>query len=166
MWAASVAKPNVFSVPRRFDLAAVLVAMSAFAILFAGLLLLDASPAVLALLGGFLAIVAAAQWIGSKWNRPRTASIIAGVLVYWVVHIAGAYFSPPPRMGWPQAVAVMLFSGTLSGIIAAYLGGALVGGVFLVSHYLREWLGRGERDPVAAQPRCESPWEEKHPLNK
>lgn len=160
-------KPDVFSVPRRFDLATVLVAMSAFAILFAGLLLLDASPVVLAFLGGFLALVAAAQWIGSKWNRPRTASIVAGVLIYWIAGAAETYFMPmPPRMELPQLIAMLLVVGTLSGIIAGYLGGALVGGVFLVSHYLREWLGRGKRDLVAERQESESPWEEKHPLDE
>lgn len=162
-----MAKPDVFSVPRRFDLATVLVAMSAFAALFAGLLLLDASPIILAFLGGFLALVAAAQWIGSKWNRPRTASIVAGVLIYWVAGAARMFFMPmPSRMELPELIATLLVSAAISGGIAGYLGGAMVGGVFLVSHYVREWLGRGERDLVAERPESESPWEEKHPLDE
>ncbi len=159
-------KPNVFSVPRRFDLATVLVAMSAFAILFAGLLLLNAPPSVLAFLGGFLAVVAAAQWIGNKWNRPRTASIVAGILIYWVAGVAEAYFLPTPRMRFPQLIVILFVSGTISGALAGYLGGALVGGVFLVSHYLREWLGHGKHDSVAEQLTSESPWEVKHPLDE
>jgi hypothetical protein len=140
--------------------------MSAFAILFAGLLLLDASPTVLAFLGGFLALVAAAQWIVSKWNRPRTASIFAGILIYWVAGVAEVYFIPPSRMGLPQLIAMQLVSGTIAGSIAGYLGGVMVGGVFLVSHYFREWLGHGRHDSIAEPPACESPWKEKHPLDE
>lgn len=160
-----MAKPDLFSVPRRFDLATVLVAMAAFAILFAGLLLHDAPPSVLAFLGGFLALVAAAQWITSRWNRPRTASVLAGILIYLVASVVEAYFITP-RMGLPQLIAILLISGTLSGSIAGYLGGVLVGGVFLVSHYLREWLGRGKHVSVAERSESESPWEEKHPLDE
>ena len=160
-------KPDVFSVPRRFDLATVLVAMSAFATLFAGLLLLNAPPSVPAFFGGFLTLVAAAQWIGNKWNRPRTASIVVGILIYWIAGAAAMFFMPaPPRMGLPQLIAMQLFSGTISGGIAGYLGGTLVGGVFLVSHYLRAWLGRGEQDRVAERLESESPWEERRPLDE
>lgn len=153
-------KPDVFSVPRRFDLATVLVAMFCFAAMFAGLRMLDASPSILAFFGGFLALVAAAQWIASKWNRPRTASVVAGILIYWVVGVAEALLMPP-HIGLPQLIAIQLISGTLSGSIAGYLGGTLVGGIFLVSHYLRQWMGHGKGDSVAKPPESESPWEEK-----
>jgi hypothetical protein len=157
-----MAKPDVFSVPRRFDLATVLVAMAAFSLLFAGLLLLDAPPSVLAYLGGFLALVAAAQWIASNWNRPRTASVVAGILIYWVAGVAETLLMSP-RMGLPQLIAIQLVSATLAGSIAGYLGGVLVGGIFLVSHYLREWLKLGRHACIEESQESESPWEDEEP---
>lgn len=158
-------KPDVFSVPRRFDLATVLVAMSAFAILFAGLLLLDARPSMLAIIGGFIATVGLGQGLAAKWNRPRAASMIAGAL-FWLLFFAFAMTMASPHAGWPCALVGMVISAVTWGTVTGYLAGALVGGVFLVSHYLREWLGRSERDFIAEQPKSESPWEEKHPLDE
>lgn len=152
-------KPDVFSVPRRFDLATVLVAMSAFAALFSGLLLLDAQPEVLAICGGYLFAVAAGQGIAAKWNRPRTASMLVGILLSFAI---GMLQVLTWRHGglWPIQVIGMAFSSVIWGGLTGYLAGALVGGVFLVSHYLREWLMAGKRTAVAERPESESPWEE------
>lgn len=74
--------PDVFAVPRRFDLATVLVAMTGFALLFTGLLLLDATPGVLAGAAALFTLVAVAQAIAIRWEKPREASIVAGMVFF------------------------------------------------------------------------------------
>jgi hypothetical protein len=151
-----MARPDVFSVPRRFDLATLLVAMAAFAALFGTLLMMNAPPDMLAFLGGLFALVAAAQWLAAKWNCPRTASAIAGILFYWAAYIAEALSH---SRNWINDVVIQMIPAALVGSVGGYVAGALVGGIFLASHYLREWLGRGERSGMSKSAESESPWE-------
>lgn len=149
--------PDVFSVSRSFDLATVLVAMLGYAMLFAGMLLLDAKPWFMGLMASFFAFVATAQALAIRWNNPREASILGGAL-FWAPWMAWSLWRT-----WGLDVCSLgagAFCGAALGMILGYLGGALVGGVFLVSHYLRQsnllrW-GRSE----SPSPESDSPWEE------
>lgn len=158
-------KPDVFSVPRRFDLVTVLVAMSCFAALFAGLRMMDARPELLAIFGGYLIAVAIGQGIAARWNRPRTASVLVGIVLAFGFGIWEMYAW---RRGWNRPGQLMEVGiwAVMWGSFIGYLAGTLVGGIFLVSHYLREWTGLGKRRSTAQQAESESPWEEKHPLDE
>ena len=156
-------KPDVFSVPRRFDLATVLVAMSGFAALFTGLLLHDARPSILAIIGGLVATVGIGQGVAAKWNRPRTASMLAGVL-FWLLFSIFVMTTGAPHVGWPCALFGMTISVVVWGTVTGYLAGALVGGVFLVSHHLRENWVFGRRTSEADGSASDSPWEDEQPL--
>lgn len=149
--------PDLFSVPRRFDLATVLVAMLGFAILFAVLRFLDATPRMMAVFGGLFATVGFGQWTAARRGRPRQASIVAAGL-FWFAYYAWLMF-----MGRDQAFATLGFAAfvaALYSIPTGYLAGTLVGGVFLVSHHLREHDALRRREASADHPRADSPWDE------
>lgn len=149
--------PDLFSVPRRFDLATVLVAMLGFALLFAGMRSLDMPPAAMAVLGGLFVAVAFGQWVANRRGRPREASIVAAGFYWfafnaWLMHGEGEH-----------GFVVLLFAVFASAIYSfptGYLVGTLVGGVFLVSHHLREHGLLRRRDASADHPHAESPWDE------
>jgi hypothetical protein len=145
--------PEVFSVPRRFDLATVLVAMLAYAVLFAVLHAPGVPRGVIGFVGLFFAVVAVGQAVAIRWQSPRLASMLAATL-FWLV-VGGVALGT--RGGGCEACGVGMMAAVV-GPITGYLGGALVGGVFLVSHYLREskWLGRQSADSTLGEPA--SPW--------
>ena len=145
--------PEVFSVPRRFDLATVLVAMLAYAVLFAVLHAPGVPRGVIGFVGLFFAVVAVGQAVAIRWQSPRLASMIAATL-FWLV-LGGVALGRGG--GGCEVCGVGMMAGVV-GPITGYLGGALVGGVFLVSHYLREskWLGRQGVHPTPGEPA--SPW--------
>ena len=138
-------------------MATVLVAMVGYAILFTGLRLLNevlkAPPAFIGVVGLFFAVVAISQAVAIRWNNPRAASAVAG-LFYWVICfavIAGIY-GMPAYLFFGLYVVVFMISP-----IAGYLAGTLVGGVFLISHYLRESNGLRHQAPEEVED-ADSPW--------
>lgn len=146
-------------------MATVLVAMLGYALLFTGLRLLSEvahfPPAAIGVVGIFFAFVAVGQAVAIPWNSPRTASAVAGV-VFWSASAVIAVLSGSEG---PCDACAMLVTAAVFGPLTGYLAGALVGGVFLVSHHLREADvfrrvgGREEadaaspwRDPAAGEP--------------
>ena len=146
--------PDVFSVSRRFDMATVLVAMLGYSLLFGAMRMLDAPPMMIAVFGGFFAFIAIGQAVAISTGGPREASIVAGT-IFWLVGVAVAVV----RLGFPGPCEVlgMLIFATMAGPITGYLAGALVGGVFLVSHYLREADLLRRRVPQSGSD-DDSPW--------
>jgi hypothetical protein len=147
--------PDVFSVSRRFDMATVLVAMLGYSLLFGGMRMLDAPPVMIAVFGAFFAFIAIGQAVAISSGRPREASIIAGA-IFWFLGVAVVVASDLPFLN-PCAILGMLIFATMAGPITGYLAGALVGGVFLVSHYLRETDLLRRRTPQANGDGA-SPW--------
>jgi hypothetical protein len=147
--------PDVFSVSRRFDMATVLVAMLGYSLLFGGMLMLDATPALIAIFGVFFAFIAIGQAVAINYGRPREASIIAGSIFWFVGAIIVLSSDNYPASSC--AVLGALISAMIAGPISGYLAGALVGGVFLVSHYLREADLLRRRAPQAGDDDA-SPW--------
>jgi hypothetical protein len=92
-------KPDIFSVPRRFDMATILVAMTGAVVLFTALLLLNPalklSPAAMGAIGGMFVVVALGQAIAIRWKNPRLASVIAGG-IYWLV-VVSIFVMPAAR---------------------------------------------------------------------
>ena len=150
--------PDLFSVPRRFDLATVLVAMLAFALLFSGLrVYFDATPGAMAAIGGLFVAVAFGQWATADSGSPRKASMIAAGIYWFVFNLGLVYFSPHYGM---DSTGLAMFTALLYSIPSGYVAGTLVGGVFLVSHELREHGAFRRRDAEAERPHGDSPWDE------
>jgi hypothetical protein len=145
--------PEIFSVPRRFDMATILVAMTGFALLFAGLRAMDARPEIMASLAGLFVAVAIGQAFVATAGNPRTASIIAGGLYWFVASAVMGMGITSDRLDFCYLTLAVIF-----GPITGYLAGTLVGGVFLVAYHLREG-GFLSRRATADDDDNESPWE-------
>jgi len=150
--------PDVFSVPRRFDLFTVLVATTGFALLFTGLRLLDYPPEYLGIAGGLFAAVALAQAVLQDMS-PRGASFVGAVVFWFLLFIYWAVadlFSHDSRSMFGQNFVMAFLVGPLLGLLTGYFVGTLAAGVFLVSHHLRSrWMR-----PPSPSGTADSPWYE------
>ncbi len=153
--------PDLFSVPRRFDLFTLLVATAACAAAFGFLRFFNASPALLMVAGGLFATVAAGQALGGDRVGPRGASIL-GATLFWAVFMAYWFFVEiPPRGSWPGMGFFLAATVAAYGVVTGYLAGVLVAGVFLVSFYLRAYFaGVGEPQESALVHEEISPWDQ------
>lgn len=132
-----------------------LVVTTAYALLFATMKALDFREISFFYFSGLITIIGVAQSVLDSWQRPRTVSILAGLMFYMAVYV-WEFLQSGYRPYMIEVFFQMLFSGT----ILSYFCGVLVGGVFLVSEFLRTiLLGRAPivkaRDEEADR---ESPW--------
>jgi len=162
---ASAKTKNRYSAPRRFNLATVMVATTAYAMLLAGLKALDFGQTVLIYAASLVTLVAVAQSLFASWqspkrflflfsNDPRQISVLVGILfaptinpnftarLFWNLLQNGPSLDSLVRVG-----TAIILPGTLMG----YLSGVLVAGVFLVADYLHRFLERPRSDLEADQ---------------
>jgi hypothetical protein len=125
--------PTVYSVPRRYDLATLIVVTVVFSVLFAGLKLLKAKPDAFLLIVGFVVVVGLSQAILPK--APRVASVAAGSGFFVIALIVGVVMEGMSVRLLNDEIPVFAFLGAIYG----YLGGTLIGGVFLAADYGRKW---------------------------
>ncbi|HVT27305.1 MAG TPA: hypothetical protein VHE81_04740 [Lacipirellulaceae bacterium] len=155
---------ELFSAPRRFDLATIFVVTAAFSILFGAMSAMDFGPITEGIVGVLIAVVAAAQAYYQNVANPRGVSVVTGsislTVMLVVLKIAQPHLIPGPFF------AVVLISGLSGGAVAGYLAGVLVGGVFLVADLVRrKFINRGEEassaeraDDHESSERDQSPW--------
>lgn len=142
MAAESNATPwKIYSVPRRFDLATIFVVTLAYSLLFGAMKALSFPPIASAIVGGFVLIVGEAQAFLFGGKRPRTASIIAGALMYSLA-LAAAWIASGPRFYSTSQLLIPASFTIAGGAILGYLSGVIIGGVFLVADKLRNRLSR------------------------
>lgn len=128
---------DIYSAPRKFDLAMLLAVTTAYAILFAtirfvaGAGLVNQQGPVIFWIGGLVTVVGFAQSVLFGGDKPREASALAG-FVYGVFVMLGNSREFDPG----GVVCLSIFSPGIG-----YLAGGLVGGVFLVADYLRIYIG-------------------------
>ena len=132
-------EPRVYSFPRRYDLATLFVVSLAFSILF-GLLRLLSAPAVLVLIvGAFFGWIAFAQAFLFGGTKPRLASVMAGAFFCPSVLVIAVGISVLLE-GNPRELLFALCSLpslALLGVAAGYVAGAFIGGLFIVTEYVR-----------------------------
>lgn len=128
---------ELYSAPRRFDLATLFVVTAAFALLLGGLTALDAPPILKIAVSALAATVAIAQAAFQKVANPRGMSIVAGMLVCTVFSALLLRRLSLGSVSLPVAVSVVFYGGIVGGSIAGYVMGTLVGGIFLVADVLR-----------------------------
>src|SRR3954454_18006243 len=140
---------ELYSAPRRFDLATIFVVTAAYSILFGAISALsykDMGPAVEIAVGVLVTLVGLAQAFYKDTANPRGVSILAGAVVQTiiviVIHIA------QPRIFGGSIVLIVFFGGLIGGAFCGYLAGVLVGGVFLVADLIRQKFAKpGETEP-------------------
>ena len=146
--------PRPACVPRRFSLGMLLVVVAMYALLFAGLRLLNASPLDCGLIGGFLTVVGLAQMLLFGGQYPRTASIIAGTCVMTLAS-TGLFIAQDRKS--PEDFIVEVSYAVIFGPFVGYLTGLAVAGVFYVANQIEEIRnGLVKRRPRAAPKR----WDE------
>jgi hypothetical protein len=128
----------VYSVPRRFGVGTLLLATTLFAMLFAFLQWADARPEELFFYTAFVATLSIAQMLFAR--SPRWASVLAGGL-YLPLSMAVIPLIRG-RGVWRGMGGINLLEWFLLGLVVGYLGGAVVGGVFLASDYATKLLQR------------------------
>lgn len=142
---------RTFGVPRRFDLALLMIISLLAAISFAIASACQVEPVVTAVLAIFFAFVGLLQAVLFQGQRPRAASLVAG-LVLAAVQLIWLTADVIRRTGRVPDVPDLLID--LPEIIPAvcalvalwctstYIAGALIGGLFLVTHHWRCFLAR------------------------
>ncbi len=129
---------KLYSAPRRYDLATVFVATTAFALLYASLDALEAAPIVVFVFSTLLALVAFAQAFLFRGKRARLASFVTGMVFSSIV---AAVLVLNEKDSEPEyVVPAMLFS-VFPGLFGGYIAGVSVGAIFMVAEFLRKLLG-------------------------
>ena len=143
-WRVAKPEPQVFGVPRRYDLATLMAVTLAYACLFGALRALDAFPEAMVWIAGFLTVIGAAQALLFGGKRPREASYLTGAALMLAVMVIGWGIEPLGRAFQNRAIFMFILFSTYAifGALLGYAGGGLVAGVFLVAHHLRSGLRR------------------------
>ncbi|MDP6446919.1 MAG: hypothetical protein QGG36_27110 [Pirellulaceae bacterium] len=144
---------RLYSAPRQFDLATLMVISAAYAMLFGLMRWIGVSPLLMLFVAGGLTLVMIAQAWVLKGRFPRVSSMLVS-MPYWAAVMAYAGISSGSSW-WPFQAAF----GGVFGVFFGYAGGALVGGVFLVADIARQLMG-GKRDEVLEK----TPHDEKTPF--
>jgi len=145
LFSFAATQPAKYKVPQRFGMSAILGIMTALALLFGGLRLLDAEPIVYLFFGmQALAICVVQMFHGQS---PRFASTVAGAIILPVFVMFAVGFS---RFGPPVlAVVCMMVMCVPVGAFTGYLTGTCAAGIFLVMDALEPYL-QGQRPASAA----------------
>jgi hypothetical protein len=139
---------ELYSAPRRFDLATIFVVTAAYSLLLGGLSALDFGPEVKFVAVGLLTVVAAGQALFHDQANPRGVSVMIGASAYALFTLA--MWSMYPRAFPRSFFFVVVINGLLFGSLLGYISGVLVGGMFLVAERLREKLSPQETQPEAS----------------
>lgn len=133
---------GLYSAPRRFDLATIMVVTLAYALLFGGLRLLKLDPIAILITAGLFTSIGIGQALFFRGRKPRLSSVAIGI-----AYIAGNYFfhavnrEPALLRAEPFVVMVWMSIG-IAGAISGYLAGVAVGAVFLLSDLTRKEIRR------------------------
>lgn len=129
---------ELYSAPRRFDLASIFVVTAAYSILLGALSLMSTPPGVMVVVAGMLGIIAATQAMYQHIANPRGVSIVTGAIAFAVVC---AIVSLTTRGVLSGSLFIDVFIVGLScGAFLGYLMGTVIGGVFLVADMVRKKL--------------------------
>lgn len=151
---------RVYSAPRRFDLATIFVVTLAYSLLLGAMSAAGFVPVASLIVVGFITLVGAGQALLLGGQRPRTASILVGIvlyllamLVFWILNGQRIYAS--------SFMLVMASYSIVGGAILGYVAGGTVGGVFLVADKVRSRFSRSAaavQEATLADSQSASPW--------
>lgn len=149
---------ELFSAPKRFDLATIFVITAAYSLIFGFMALFEEfGPVTKAAVAIFVTIVGVCQAFYEKTANPRGVSVVTGALaqtiILMILGVTHHWFYTP-------VFVVIFIYGILGGAIFGYFAGTLVGGVFLVADKLRRRFAPAEEtSDHAADSKSESPWQ-------
>ena len=129
---------RLHSVPRRFDLATVLVIVLAYAILFGVLRLMRLRPIAIGELAGFVTCVGIGQALFFRGRKPRVSSVIVGTVCLPAIYLFEALTGDASLFEFHYFVVLIWLSIAVAGAISGYLAGVAIGLVFLVAHVTRK----------------------------
>ena len=129
--------PKLYSVPRRFDIATILVVTFAYALLFNALRWIRAPSPTITMVAVSISCVGIGQALLFRGKKPRMSSILSGVAVFFCIDIYSIAASN--RL---FDVLGMLLGVAVGGTIFGYVAGVAVGSVFLVSDKTRKLIQR------------------------
>lgn len=132
---------DLYSFPRRFDLASMMVVSAAYGLLFASMRFYDAGIPLVSVTGGLFAVVGIGQAVLHKGENPRVASFQVGGVYCALAWLIAGLVRGFSHTDFCFAAGFGLFFGPVLG----YLAGACVGGVFLIADYLRKGAARVKR---------------------
>ena len=135
---------KLYSVPRRFDLATVMVVIFAYALLLGGLRLLQLPPLAMLNVAGFVTCVAIAQAALFRGKTPRLASKLVGAVYLLAAYLIPAASRDPGLLRLEPLVFLVWVLLAAAGAFVGYLAGLAVASVFLLSDVVRRWLRRPE----------------------
>jgi len=140
---------GVFSAPRKFDLSTVLVVTTAYAAVFSLLRAIGIPPVVVFIVATFFTSVALGQAILFGAEHPRLASAIVGSAFFVVALTIYALLDPGAT---PEELPSMIVWNLISGAFWGYVGGVVVGFVFMVAHWVRLMLSKRDSRPERQLP--------------
>jgi len=136
---------RVFSAPRKFDLSTVIVVTTVYAVGFAALRAVGFPAVGVFVLAAFFTSVALGQAVLFGAKHPRMASTVVGSAFVAIAVTIGT-------LADPDAVTIqedpsILFIAAFWGVLFGYVGGVLVGSVFMVAHGVRVIFSKQDSDP-------------------
>jgi hypothetical protein len=137
-------RPKIYAVPRRFDLATILIVTLAYSILFALMTTLQFPSFVSIAVAGFITFVGLAQAALFGGKRPLAASIWVGAAIYTIAMLAG-WLATGARAYDASTILIVGSYVIIGGAVLGYMAGACVGGVFLLADVLRRKFSKGNR---------------------
>jgi hypothetical protein len=144
---------KIYSAPRRFDLATILIVTFAYSLLFGvsnlALNYADFPQALGLVAGGFVTLVGVGQALLFGGQNARVASLLTGAVLTVLLNLAAVIW--PPRGFAGIALVFMLPFSAVLGAAFGYMAGALVGGVFLVADKLRTYFESRSHDTVVEE---------------
>ena len=137
---------RLYAVPRRFDLATIMVVTFAYALVLGASRMLKLPPHIVFHIAGFLSAVAIGQALLFRGKKPRLSSALVGAVYVVGVYAYGALTREPSLLQFQVAILRIWFFIALYGVIVGYFGGIAVGSVFLLSDVARKLIQRCKRD--------------------
>jgi len=136
---------GLFSAPRKFDLSTMLVVTTAYAAVFALLRAINFPATATLIVAAFFTSVALGQAILFGAKHPRWASALVGSAFFVIVLIA--YSLADPYGPTPDELPSMIVLNSVFGAFWGYVGGVIVGFVFMVAHGVRLVFSPNESRP-------------------
>ncbi len=151
---ANHCRTSLYSAPRRFDVATIMVVTLAYAVLFGLLRLLRMSLGAVAVIAGFVTCVGLAQALLFGGKRPRLASIvISQVYIIGVYCYAAVLWDASPLWLMDPMVWLVWTVIAVTAAVVGYLTGAVIGSVFLLCDV---WRGRRRLGDASGEGRPQS----------